>query len=1435
MTMHHIVSDGWSSGVLVREIASLYNAFLSGKPSPLERLPVQYADFACWQRQWLQGEVLETQLGYWTKQLGDSPPLLALPADRPRPAYQTDHGGRVLFTLPQGLYAALKSLGDREGATLFMTLLAGFKALLFRYTGQDDISIGTPIANRNRAEIERMIGCFINTLVLRTDLSGDPTFGELLHRVRKASLEAYMHQDLPFEMVVDALKLDRDTSYSPLFQVMFILQNAPMEDLDLAGLKIRPMEVETGVSTFDLTLVIGGDEAGLSGSFEYNSDLFDAATIERMATHFRAVLEGATSDPDRSLSCLPLLRQEEKEVFLDKWGKAEASYPRDACVHHLFEARVALTPDATALVVPAIDGAGCRMMSYRELNRRSNRLAHRLRRVGFGPEKVAGLCVDRTLEMIVGALGILKAGGSFVALDPQYPDERLELILQDARAAVLMVQERHASRLPFSMPAFPCPLLLLDLDPEGIAPGSDDNPSTGVDPGNLAYVVYTSGSTGKPKGVLVRHRNLVNAFFAWQSAYRLCEVRTHLQMAGVAFDVFCGDLVRALCSGGRLVLCPRDFLLQPERLHDLLVDENVECAEFVPAVLRNLAAHLEATGKDLRSMRLILCGSDIWYEKEYKYLLRFMAPQGRLINSFGLAEATVDSSFFEGPELCFPEDRHVPIGRPFANTSLYVLDNHLHPQPIGVTGEIHIGGMGISTGYLNRSDLTGGKFIPDPFSNVPGARLYKTGDMGRYLPDGNVEYLGRSDDQVKIRGFRIELGEVETLLKQHSRVKDVVVTAVDGRGDVGGKRLAAYLVPSEKGVVPSSHELRTFLRERLPDYMVPSAFMVLDELPLTPTGKVNRRALPALTHEPIQESGQIAPRTGEEEILAQIWCDVLGVSRVGVHENFFELGGDSILTVQVVARANQLGFRLTPRHLFELPTVAELALLYGKGCAIRAEQGIVTGPAPLTPIQLWFFEQGLPEPHHWNQTVLLRTRERLKPLQLEKALAHLISHHDALRLRFEHSENGWRQFHASADEKAPFLLIDLSELSDRDQGRAVEEHSTALQASLNLSDGPMLRVALFDLGSARPGRLLIAVHHLVMDGVSWRIFLQDLLTAYGLLSSGKRLKLPPKTTSFQYWSQRLQDRAREEELRKELHHWLRHAGADAARLPLDFPGGENSEKSAETVTVSLGPEETEMLLREVPAAYRTEVNDALLAALLRVVSRWTGSRTVLVELEGHGREDLFDDVDVSRTVGWFTSFYPVNLGLPRADGPGELLKAVKEQLRQAPSKGIGYGLLRYLCPDQQVIERMKSLPQPEIAFNYLGQFDQTLPEDSPFDAAEESQGPDRSLKGRLSHLLEINGGVSKGRLTLEWTYSGNLYRRATIMELAQDYLAALQEIISHCRSPEAGGISPSDFSLARLDQKKLDKIISKVSKKPFHPQRRENISSRAVTSQLVRD
>ncbi|MHC5771958.1 MAG: amino acid adenylation domain-containing protein, partial [Nostoc sp.] len=908
LTMHHIVSDGWSMAVFIQEVSALYQAFYLGKDSPLVQLPIQYADFAVWQRKWLTKEVLQNQLNYWKQQLNGAPQLLQLPTDRTRPSVQTFQGATQTFSLNPNLTQQLCCLTAQSGTTLFMTLLAAFATLLYRYSGQSEIMIGSPIANRNRNEIEYLIGFFVNTLVLRTCFEDNPSFQELITQVRETTLKAYEYQDVPFEQVVEALQPQRELSHSPLFQVMFVFQNTPMGKLELPGITLTPERVESTIAKFDLTLSMEETADSLVGSWEYNTDLFNKETIERMTSHFQNLLSAIVSNPQQKVSKLTLLSQAELHQLLVEWNDTATAYPQDKCIHQLFEEQVEKTPSSVAVVF------GDEQLTYQQLNTRANQLAHHLQTLGVKPEVLVGICVERSIEMVVGLLGILKAGGAYVPLDPNYPQERLSYMLADSAVPVLLTQQ---SLLP-SLSEYQAAVVCLDTHWRQIEQLSFDNPDVGVKSDNLAYVIYTSGSTGQPKGVEVVHRG-VNRLLFGVNYLHLDAKQKFLQIAPISFDASTFEIWGALLHGGKCVLFPENIPIS-QNLRDEIHKHGITILWLTAALFNSI---IDDDSQALSGIRQLLIGGEALSVAHVQKALEAL-HQIQIINGYGPTESTTFSCCHPIPGQLEMTIESISIGRPIANTQIYILDEYLQPVPVGVPGELHIGGAGLARGYLYRPELTASKFIKNPFDNSKSKRLYKTGDLARYLLDGNIEYLGRIDNQVKLRGYRIELGEIESVLETHPQVERAVVIA---REEIpGNKYLVAYIVAQENSL--TSSQLRELTQKKLPEYMVPSVFILLSTFPLTPNGKVDRKALPAPNGEWEREGKYVAPRTAIEQQLTKIWSEVLNVYPVGITDNFFEIGGHSLLAVRLMAQIQKHFQQNLPlATLFQSSTIEQLAII----------------------------------------------------------------------------------------------------------------------------------------------------------------------------------------------------------------------------------------------------------------------------------------------------------------------------------------------------------------------------------------------------------------------------------------------------------------------------------------------------------------------------
>ncbi|VVO19238.1 non-ribosomal peptide synthetase [Pseudomonas fluorescens] len=1371
LIQHHIVSDGWSMQLMVDELIRLYASYSRGQPTELAPLPIQYADYALWQRSWMEAGERERQLAYWLERLGGEQPELVLPLDRPRPALQSYRGARLDIALDGALNNALQEVARLEGVTLFMLLLAAFQTLLHRYSGQGDIRIGVPNANRNRTETEQLIGYFVNTQVLRAELDGRLPFNQLLQQVKESALGAQAHQDLPFEQLVEALAPERSLSRSPLFQVMFNHQTANRQAgpaLQLPQLRVESLSWDANLAQLDLTLETHESPDGLAAALIYATDLFDAMTIERMGRHLVALLQGIAAQPQQPVGELPMLSAAERRMILGDWNHTGTDYPLELSVQQMIEAQVLKTPDAPALVFAD------EVLNYAQLNTRANRLAHKLIEQGVGPDTLVGIAVERSIEMVVGLLAILKAGGAYVPLDPEYPPERLRYMLEDSGVELLLSQSHLLAQLPRCSGG---QTLVLDQSGDWLQGYSERNPQVAVAGENLAYVIYTSGSTGKPKGAGNRHSALTNRLCWMQQAYGLDSSDVVLQKTPFSFDVSVWEFFWPLMTGARLVVAAPGDHRDPARLVELINRERVSTLHFVPSMLQ--AFLQDADVASCSGLKRIICsGEALPVDAQQQVFAKL--PAAGLFNLYGPTEAAIDVTHWT----CVEEEGRdsVPIGQPIANLGCYILDDNLEPVPVGVLGELYLAGAGLARGYHRRPALTAERFVVSPFGH--GERFYRTGDLARYRSNGVIEYAGRIDHQVKLRGLRIELGEIEARLLEHENVREAAVLVVDG------KQLVAYLVLNDE---PQAWRdaLAAHLQQHLPEYMVPVQWQVLPQMPLNPNGKLDRKALPKPDTADLQPHYQ-APANALEQQLVEIWQAVLGLAQVGVTDNFFALGGDSIISIQVVSRARQAGLRFTPKDLFQHQTVRGLATVAQLDDGVlNIDQGPVSGSTPLLPFQQLFFDTDIPERHHWNQSLLLKPSGPLHGELLEQALQVLVQQHDALRLSFNQGADGWSAHYRPFDPAQPLLWQ-----TALDAGSEVEAACEEAQRSLNLAQGPLLRGMLLSLADGSQ-RLLLVIHHLAVDGVSWRVLLEDLQSTYQQLQSGQPLKLPAKTSALKTWAEQLQRHTAS--LAGELPWWREQLLATPTDLPCDYPEGSLCNSQALSVRSHLSPALTRQLLQQAPAAYRTQVNDLLLTALARVICRWTGQASTLIQLEGHGREELFAGIDLSRTVGWFTSLYPVKL-TPTTQVASSI-KQVKEQLRSIPNKGIGFGALRYLG-DAPTQAALRELPSPRITFNYLGQFDPS----ALLVPAAESAGREQSPLAPLGNWLELNGQVYAGELSLGWTFSREMFDEATIQRLADDYSAELTNLIEHCCDPVNSGVTPSDFALAQLSQAQLDAL-----------------------------
>ncbi|MGJ5629727.1 non-ribosomal peptide synthase/polyketide synthase [Nostoc sp. CALU 1950] len=1387
--MHHVVSDGWSIGVFTLELQALYNAYSQGQLSPLLPLPIQYADFAIWQRQWLVGEVLKSQLSYWKEQLANASTFLPLPTDRPRPAVQTFNGAYLEFTLSGELTQRLVQLSQKQGVTLFMTLLAAYNTLLYRYTGQEDILVGSPIANRDRSEIEGLIGFFVNTLVMRTEISGDRSFNELLPRIREMALSAYAHQDLPFEMLVEALQPERDLSHTPLFQVMFVLNNAPTSEVELTGLSVSSLPIESAIAKFDLTLGMQNTNNGLVGWWEYNTDLFDSSTIERMTGHFVTLLENIVANPQERISQLPMLTASEQQQLLVEWNDTSVDYPQDKCIHQLFEEQVERTPDAVAVVFEN------QQLTYHELNCRANQLAHYLQSLGVEADVLVGICAERSLEMVVGLLGILKAGGAYLPLDPEYPQDRLSFMLEDAQVSVLLTQQQLVEKLPEHQARIVC----LDTDWEIIRQSNQQNPITGVQTSNLAYVIYTSGSTGKPKGAINTHLGICNRLLWMQQAYQLTEIDCVLQKTPFSFDVSVWEFFWPLLTGARLVVAKPGGHKDSGYLVNLILEQQVTTLHFVPSMLQ---IFLEEQGlKDCSSLKQVICsGEALPKELQERF---FACLECQLHNLYGPTEAAIDVTFWE----CQPESnlKTVPIGRPISNTQIYILDQNLQPVPVGVPGELHIGGAGLARGYLNRPELTEQKFIPNPFSGSRGAgeersrgvrerrkkivqspvassRLYKTGDLARYLPDGNIEYLGRIDNQVKIRGFRIELGEIEAALSQH---QDVQTSVVIVREDIpGDKRLVAYIVPQPQ-ITPTVGVLRSFLKEKLPEYMVPSAIAILESLPLTLNGKIDRRALPA--PEPSSELSDkyVAPRTPLEEILALIWQEVLKIELVGRHDNFFTLGGHSLLATQLVSRVrSSLKVELPLRSLFAAPTIAELAPLIQQ--LQQQDIELVAPPIlrraentelPLSYAQqrLWFLDQFEPNSPSYNIPFGLRFVGNVNVVALEQSFREIIHRHEALRTNFVsidgkptqiiQIEPNWSLTVVDL-QHLPLLVLSEAEVTEQE----IAAHKLVQQQALlpfDLAHDALIRATLVVLSPTEQW-LSVSIHHVVSDGWSMGVFIEELQALYNAYSQGQPsplLPLPIQYADFALWQRQwLQG----EVLNSQLSYWKQQlANAPTfLSLPTDRPRPAVQTFNGAYLEFALSVELTQQLTL-LSQKQGVTLFMTLLAAYNTLLYRYTGQSDILVGSPIANR----DRTEIEGLIGFFVNTLVMRTNLTENPTFSELLTRVRDMAMEAYSH-------QYL-PFEMLVEALQ--PERDLSHTPLFQVMFVL-QNAPTSGLEMSKLNVSSLPVKLTtsrfDLTLIMQNSPTGLIGL-WEYSTDLFDASTIDRMTSHFVTLLESIVAN--------------------------------------------------------
>ncbi|MCM3008272.1 plipastatin non-ribosomal peptide synthetase PpsD [Bacillus subtilis] len=1389
--MHHIISDGVSVNILIREFGELYNN------RKLPALRIQYKDYAVWQEGFKTGDAYKTQEAYWLKQLEGELPVLDLPADHARPQVRSFAGDKVSFTLEPEVASGLHKLARENGSTLYMVLLAAYTAFLSRLSGQEDIIVGSPIAGRPHKDLETILGMFVNTLALRTRPEGGKPFVQYLQEVRETALEAFEHQDYPFEELVDKLALTRDMSRNPVFDAMLVVQNNDYEPLYLHDLQMKPAQVSHLVSKFDLTLQASEGDGNIHFLFEYSTALFEKTTIERWASHLTNVLSIIGKNPEVTLNHIDILTQEERHQLLNEFNTRQANQYGVQTISQLFEQQAARTPKASALV------SGDKTLTYQELDEWSNGIARALRNRGVKPDTPVGIMMHRSFSMIAAILGVWKAGGCYVPIDPEYPTERKRYILSDSGTKLLMtINEADRG-------------VLADFEGEILTIESveadDKSPLPQMSSAHhLAYIIYTSGTTGRPKGVMVEHKGIANTLQWRRNAYAFNETDTILQLFSFSFDGFITSMFTPLLSGAKAVLLHEEEAKDILAIKHQLSRQRITHMIIVPVLYRALLDVVQP--EDVKTLRVVTLAGEA---ADRELIARSLAicPHTELANEYGPTENSVATTVMRHME----KQSYVSIGQPIDGTQVLILNSNHQLQPIGVAGELCIAGTGLARGYVNLPELTERAFTQNPFK--PETRMYRTGDAARWMADGTLEYLGRIDDQVKIRGYRVETKEIESVIRCINGVKDAAVVAhVTASGQT---ELSAYVVTKPE---LSTNAVRSELQNKLPVFMHPAFIERLDSLPLSSNGKLDRRALP----KPVSKSGAerpfLPPASKMEQILADIWKDVLGAEKIGTADSFFELGGDSIKALQVSARLHRIGKQMAVKDLFSHPTIQELAA-YIRDSDTSSSQAAVEGDVQWSPVQKWFLSQDIREKHHFNQSVMLHRSTSVQEDALRKTLKAITCHHDALRMVFTQNEQGkWDQYNRplshSDDALYGLQMIDLCTDGNRAYEPIIKRHVLDIQQKMDLKNGPLLQAGLFH--TIDGDFLFLSAHHLVVDGISWRVLLEDLALGYRQAAGGgKEIQLPPKTSSFKAYTKKLSDYAESQQLMKQLKYWREAEEYQTEALPFDHIDGTRAhEGQRSTISFTLNEKETAALLKDANSAYNTDTQDMLLASVILALRHWTNQSAFKLSLEGHGREDVLEGIDVSRTVGWFTAIYPLLVKL-NADLPDSeeymvhVLKTTKDTLRRVPDKGFGYGVIKYLTPPGK--KDINFTGAPEISFNYLGQFESgrsaEVPEEDAFSFSPLGAGGDISTTWNREQSLDISAIAAEGKLTVNMTYDNARFQRKTIEQLSETCRQFLLQLIEHCQNKRETEKTISDYDDQELTEDALQEIADMLS---FH-------------------
>ncbi|MEO0526004.1 MAG: amino acid adenylation domain-containing protein [Bacteroidota bacterium] len=1416
ITMHHIITDKWSMGIFRKQLAQYYIDLCGKVPMVKKPVPLQYGDYAFWEQ---QRDLDSQQLQYWKDKLSGEIPILNLPTDHTRPKRSSFNGSHHIKELSEPLSKELLALAKKLEVTPYILLLSVYYLLLYRYTGQEDILIGSPISNRNHVDLEEMIGFFNETVVLRTGIVPQYSFIDLVKKVKQTTFEAFTNNGIPFEILVKELNAERSLGVNPFFQSMFLYHDVPKNPFFGDELQLLHSNFDSKVSKFDLTLYISQENGQLSSTVEYATDLFHKTTIDRFQEHLQLLLQGVVKNPNGAIPGIPMLTPYEKEFFLSEIVKPESIFTSHTGIHQIIEKIALERKNATALVF------GDESMSYGELNTKANEIAVQIIQHTRGENICVGLCLERSLDMIVGILGILKARSAYLPIDPEYPKQRIAYMVGDASISLILTQE---SLSPLFSQSDTNTIL---IDNTEIL---DDRPKVTlprIEPDDLAYVIYTSGSTGKPKGVPISHKNIIEST-AGRLEFYSENPKAFLLMSSIAFDSSKAGIFWTLCTGGTLVIAEKRLEQDLLKIEELIASHAISHTLMLPSLYHLILEHCDTS--KLQSLKSVIVAGEVSTSTMCKSHFKRL-PNTKLYNEYGPTEATVWCIAHEVKK----EDlnHRIPIGKPVANAKIYLLDKNLNLVPYGAIGELYVGGEGLSKGYLNRSELNVVAYVQNPFNAFKG-KLYKTGDLGRYTQKGTIEFLGRADQQIKIRGFRVELDEIKKALLEYPGIQDVVVIAetvaqnstglkskvpseeeliqrftqnqTDGETTSAAeenlhlppvkesKRLVAYFT-GEKVAIP---ELKTFLASSIPDYMIPATMVQVEGIPRLPNGKTDAKALKQLKDvSQTSAAAQDEPTTLMEQRLLEIWQSVLNIPSIGIQDNFFEIGGDSILSIQIIAKARKEGIVLKANQLFEHQTIAALAVFVGDQKSQKGQETPVEGEIPLTPIQHWFFETHKAAPHYWNQAVTVTGMENEEASLVESVIKKLVVKHDALRSSFKKTNDSWKTIILPKDSIKAFYPIDFTHLNEKSVfDKQVEEKIRSVQENVKLEKGSLFKCLYFKGRNAHESKIFLIAHHLVTDVVSWNILLDDFSSFVSHIKNKKAIDLSKKTDSIEKWGEYLVQLAQSRELKKELPFWVAQKG-DAKPFPKDFNAAGDIYKEHNIVQhkSTLGKGDTSMLLSRSNKAYHTKTEDLLVTALLHTICKWTQTDELCIGLEKHGR--VMDEVtiDISETVGWFTSFFPISFKEAPQEDIGHKIKTVKEKLRTIPNSGVGYGVLKYLCKQSELSQT------PQIIFNYLG--NRTKDPNVPTIDFQPLWNGTRHPLSERTYALEINAFVSENELCLYWSYSKELYKKDTISKLADSFISYLIELNSHCTNIEEEQYTPSDFPEANLSQDDLDAIM----------------------------